>query len=203
MNFDTPMDFMVDIVSRYRVKSDKKSDEKEKVDIIDVLKPIEKGQKAQSYVMEKVITWTLEFLKQERVARTTAKSKEESDAKINVINDNAINKLKKYKVTENEIITLIKKGYDDHIKVRSSETVKKIDERLTENKAKSKMLSWLYEAHRETFLNAFRHTENIGEFEYLKEVPEDYKPRKNEIVYELYNKHYIIITKKPEMKEAV
>ena len=50
---------------------------------------------------------------------------------------------------------------------------------------------------------AFRHTENIGEFEYLKEVPEDYKPRKNEIVYELYNKHYIIITKKPEMKEAV
>ena len=44
---------------------------------------------------------------------------------------------------------------------------------------------------------------NIGEFEYLKEVPEDYKPRKNEIVYELYNKHYIIITKKQEMKEAV
>lgn len=203
VKFDTPMDFMVDIVSKYRVKSDKKSDEKEKVDIIDVLKPIEKGQKAQSYVMEKVITWTLEFLKQERVARTTAKSKEESDAKINVINDNAINKLKKYKVTENEIITLIKKGYDDHIKVRSSETVKKIDERLTENKAKAKMISWLYEAHRETFLNAFRHTENIGEFEYLKEVPEDYKPRKNEIVYELYNKHYIIITKKPDIKEAV
>ena len=93
---------------------------------------------------------------------------------------------------------MIKKGYDDHIKVRSTETVKKIDERLTENKAKAKMISWLYEAHRETFLNAFRQSVDVGTQEYLKEVPADYKPQDGEVVYTLYSKNYIIVKKEPK-----
>ena len=202
VRFDTPMDFMVDLVSKYRVKSEQKPREKETVDIIDVLKPIPKGEKAQSYVMNNIITWTLEFLKQQKVARLTAKSKEEADSKVNAINDNAINKFKKYKVTENEIITLIKKGYDDHIKVRSTETVKKIDERLTENKAKAKMISWLYEAHRETFLNAFRQSIDVGTQEYLKEVPADYKLQNGQTVYTLYSKNYLIVKREPKQKKA-
>lgn len=192
IHFDTPMDFMYDIISKFRVTSANRAKDKKTADIIDVLKPLEKGQKAQKYVTDSIVRWTLEFIKQEQAARMNAKSKEDADAKLSVISDNAVNKFRKYKVTENEIITLIKKCYDDHTKARSDETVHKIDERLAEHKAKARLLGWLYEAHREKFLNVFKQG-ICGEYEYLKEVPEDYKKGINEEIYELYNKRYIII----------
>lgn len=203
IHFDTPMDFMHDIISKFRVTSADKAKGRKTVDIIDVLKPLEKGQKAQKYVIDSIVKWTLEFMKQEQAARMNAKSKEDADSRLNVISDNAVNKFKKYKVTESEIITLIKKCYDDHIKSRSQESVHKIDERLAGHKAKAKMLGWLYEAHREKFLSVFKHS-IYGEYEYLKEVPEDYIQGMNEDIYELYNKRYIIIKKTAaDIKKAV
>ena len=192
IHFDTPMDFMYDIISKFRMTSANRAKDKKTADIIDVLKPLEKGQKAQKYVIDSIVRWTLEFIKQEQAARMNAKSKEDADARLSVISGNAVNKFRKYKVTENEIITLIKKCYDDHTKARSDETVHKIDERLAEHKAKARLLGWLYEAHREKFLNVFKQG-ICGEYEYLKEVPEDYKKGINEEIYELYNKRYIII----------
>ena len=197
VHFNTPMDFMFDVVAKFRVKNENRNNEK--LDIIDILKPIEKGKKAQKYIIDNVINKTLDAKNKIMVEKNS--DSEDAEENIMTIEKNIIDDFKKMKITENEIITLIKRCYDDHVKVRSHEKVNKIDERLHERKGKSKLLSWIFEAHRKTFLNALKHS-TCGESEILKQVENDYIPKEGEEVYELYGKHYIKVKFSEKRKSA-
>ena len=111
------------------------------------------------------------------------------------VEQKAIEEYSKITVTQNDVITLIRKvydirdRYDTNGKLAEKNGIDKRDKSLLESKMGSRMLQWIYKAHENVFLSAIQ--SSVGKISTVKEVT-DVEMLPDKEIFVLYGKSYII-----------
>lgn len=116
----------------------------------------------------------------------------------------AIEEYSNIDLSANDVIILLKKVYevrdrkDTNGKIVKKKGIDKRDKSLLESKMGSRMLQWVFMAHKDIFLSAIKES-GIGTISHLVELPNEYDvidcPTE---IFEQYGKQYIILKEVPQ-----
>ena len=202
VGFDTPMDLLWDVLKN-NIKSMSKSNHISPIPITEIIEPIKKGEKADYNRIERIIKKAIAFGKELNTIQESYGSNNIDGVKLyeekQAIEKKAIEEYSAENLTTNDIVTLIKKTYevrdrlDTNGKLIEKNGIDHRDKRLLDSKMGSRMLQWLYMAHRNDFLSAVK-AGGKGTISNVVKIPKDYmiSPEEDVKVFEKYGERYII-----------
>ena len=190
----------MDMVRQVLDENIKKGKSTPTIPITMILKNIPSGQKADFHRVKNIINSAIEYGKElcniEARYRNNEIIGEQMYKEKMAVEQKAIEEYSKITVTQNDVITLIRKvydirdRYDTNGKLVKKNDIDKRDQSLLESKMGSRMLQWIYKAHEEIFLSAIQ--SSVGKISTVKEVTEDMEILPDKEIFVLYGKSYII-----------
>lgn len=193
--FDTPMDMVRQVLD----ENIKKGKSTPTIPITMILNDIPSGQKADFHRVKNIINSTVEYGKElcsiEARYRKNEIIGEQMYKEKMAVEQKAIEEYSKIAITQNDVITLIRKvydirdRYDTNGKLVEKNGIDKRDKSLLESKMGSRMLQWIYKAHENVFLSAIQ--SSVGKISTVKEVT-DMEMLPDKEIFVLYGKSYII-----------
>lgn len=194
--FDTPMDMVRQVLD----ENIKKGKSTPTIPITMILKNIPSGQKADFYRVKNIINSSIEYGKELCNIEARYRKKEIIGEQMykekTSVEQKAIEEYSKIAITQNDVITLIRKvydirdRYDTNGKLVKKNGLDKRDMSLLESKMGSRMLQWVYKAHEDIFLSAIQNS--VGNISTVKEITDDIEIPLDKEIFVLYGKSYII-----------
>lgn len=165
-----------------------------------ILKNIPSGQKADFHRIKNIINSAIEYGKElcniEARYRENEIIGEQMYKEKMAVEQKAIEEYSKIVITQNDVITLIRKvydirdRYDTNGKLVKKNGMDKRDKALLESKMGSRMLQWIYGSHENTFLSAIQ--SSVGKISTVKEITDNMEVPLNKEIFVLYGKSYVI-----------